>query len=78
MIYAVLRDDPIVEIGMYKMICLHPDLKDLRQDSVVWLQSRGYHDPLESMREWVKKGRFSHSIKRWSYHFFAFLSEQIG
>ena len=50
MIVAVLRNDPIVEIGMHKIICMHPDLKDLRQESVAWLQSRGYHDPLEFVR----------------------------
>ena len=51
MIVAVLRNDPIVEIGMHKIICMHPDLKDLRQDLVARLQSRGYHDPLDLIRE---------------------------
>ena len=50
MILAILRNDPIVEVGMHKTICMHPDLKDLRQEFITWLQSGGYHEPFESIQ----------------------------
>ena len=42
----VLRDELILEIAMHQAICIRTDLTDLKQESLEWLQSRGYRNPL--------------------------------
>ena len=47
MLETVLDDDTFLEIAMHQSICIRTDLADLHQESLTWLQSHGYQDPLE-------------------------------